>query len=100
MLLNAIPGGLIPPEGITISFRPIRPEEVPADFVSAIGHQDTAVLVSNLLGRPVPANRVSVPPLQSGDTHFVVLYQGPRLPEGTTRLPEGATLVLYEMRAL
>ena len=98
-LLNAIPGALIPPEGININFFPVGPMDVPADVHSAIGHADTAAVVSSILGRDVPAARVNVPMLQPGQSHFLALYQGPRLPEGATQLPAGATLSLYKMTA-
>jgi len=53
-------------------------------FVSAVGHADTAALIG------VPMNRVSVTLTQS-DWLYVAQYKGPRLPEGTTTLPEGAS---------
>lgn len=96
-LLNAIPGSIIPGEGCTMTFSPTTPESVPADIVSAIGHSDTAAVISSLLGRTIPAARVSVPVVNPGDIHFLALYQGPRLPEGATQLPEGATLAFYRM---
>lgn len=52
-------------------------------FVSAVGHADTAALLG------VPMNRVSVK-LAVGDWMYVAQLQGPRLPEGTTVLPEGS----------
>jgi hypothetical protein len=59
--------------------------------VSVVGHADTAVLFSSLLGREIAVNRISVS-LKSGDTLIVGQYSGPRLPEGTSTLPEGATI--------
>lgn len=59
--------------------------------VSVVGHADTAVLFSSLLGREFAVNRISVS-LKSGDTLIVGQYSGPRLPEGTSALPEGATI--------
>jgi len=49
-------------------------------FVSAVGHEGTAKLLSQLLGIPVPVNRVPVW-MEPGDTavHF---YLKKRLPEG------------------
>ena len=99
-LLNALPGGLIPPEGIEISILPCQAGEVNrAAPDSAIGHAETAALVSGLLGQTVPMARITVPTLERGDVHFVALYQGPRLPEGATTLPDGATLRLYKLEA-
>lgn len=51
-------------------------------LISAIGHQDTA----NVLG--VPMNRVNVH-LAKGDIAYVAQLQGGRLPEGSTKLPDG-----------
>lgn len=57
--------------------------------ISAIGHADTAAILSNIMGITVPMNRLSVT-LNKGDYLMVCQYRGPRLPEGTTALPEGA----------
>ena len=59
--------------------------------VSAVGHADTANVFADVLGTPVACNRVSVT-LRHGDTALVGQYSGPRLPEGATTLPEGATI--------
>ena len=59
--------------------------------VSAIGHADTAELFSTILGVKVPCNRVSVT-LKAGDNALLGQYTGPRLPEGATTLPEGASI--------
>lgn len=98
-LLNALPGAIIPAQGISLDIWPTKPEDVPEDVVSAIGHADTATIVSGILGREIPCNRISVPPLKDQDEHYLALYQGPRLPEGTTVLPEGATLTFYRLHA-
>jgi hypothetical protein len=60
-------------------------------FYSAVGHETTAALFSRLLGRYVLA-RKSRPRLAPGDVLLVGQYSGPRLPEGATELPEGATI--------
>ena len=59
--------------------------------VSVVGHADTAAVFADVLGTDVPCNRVSVT-LDKGDTALVGQYSGPRLPEGATSLPEGATI--------
>ena len=59
--------------------------------VSAVGHADTAAVFSSVLGVTVPCNRVTVA-LKEGDVALVGQYSGPRLPEGATSLPEGATI--------
>ena len=58
---------------------------------SAVGHADTAAVFSAVLGVPVPCNRATVA-LKEGDVALVGQYNGPRLPEGATSLPEGATI--------
>ena len=58
---------------------------------SAVGHADTAAVFADVLGVPVPCNRVTVA-LKEGDVTLVGQYSGPRLPEGATSLPEGATI--------
>lgn len=58
---------------------------------SAVGHADTAAVFADVLGVPVPTNRVSVT-LNVGDAALVGQYSGPRLAEGATTLPEGAVI--------
>lgn len=58
---------------------------------SCIGHVDTAAVVSDVLGKKVDANRVTVT-LKKGDCMIIAQYIGPRLTEGTTKLPEGARI--------
>ena len=61
------------------------------NLVSSVGHADTAAVFSNILGVTVPMARVTVT-LVKGDSILVGQYSGPRLLEGATTLPEGATL--------
>ncbi len=58
---------------------------------SAIGHADTAAVFSTVLGVPLSTNRATVT-LQKGDEALVGQYRGPRLPEGSTTLPDDATI--------
>lgn len=60
-------------------------------IVSGVGHADTARIFSGILGTEVPMNRVSID-FGGGDLLLVGQYNGPRLPEGTTELPEGASI--------
>ena len=60
-------------------------------FESIVGHADTAEVFSSLLGLTVPCNRATFK-LEEGTTLVVGQYKGPRLPEGATTLPEGATV--------
>jgi hypothetical protein len=62
-----------------------------AEFESAVGHRDTAAVFSAELGLGVAENRTTVS-LCKGDLAIVGQYRGPRLAEGATTLPEGATI--------
>lgn len=61
------------------------------NHISCIGHEDTVNILSALLGTTVPFNRQTVM-LVPGDELLVAQYVGPRLPEGTKVLPEGARI--------
>lgn len=56
--------------------------ELPSGLISAVGHQDTA----NVLG--VEMNRINIS-LKPEDILYVAQLQGGRLPEGSTKLPDG-----------
>ena len=76
-------------------FREIQVDEVKKiSLESAIGHADTARILSGILGVDISTNRISVT-LNVGDTAIVAQYIGPRLPEGATQLPEGAMIKFY-----
>ena len=66
------------------------------EAVSCIGHSDTAHVVSHLLGREVPCQRISVS-LHQGDVLYVAQLVGGRLPEGSVTLPEGFSLVFRKV---
>ena len=61
------------------------------EWESCVGHADTARLLSSLLAQDVQMRRVSTS-LVVGDELLVAQYNGPRLPEGATSLPEGARI--------
>jgi len=61
---------------------------------SFIGHTDTANVLTTILGVPVTVNRASLI-AQQGEQFIVAQFSGPRLPEGTTSLPEGAVLTFW-----
>ncbi|MEM4709340.1 MAG: DUF1874 domain-containing protein [Fervidicoccaceae archaeon] len=63
-------------------------------FTSYVGHEDTARILSSLLGVEIQYNRASAT-LEPGDVLLVAQYRGPRLPEGATELPEGAEIRFY-----
>jgi Domain of unknown function (DUF1874) len=89
---NAFSLGMLDmPEGADISVRRCEATDVDEKAVSIVGHADTAQLLSAILGREVKVNRVSTT-LLHGDELFVAQYNGPRLPEGATSLPEGAKI--------
>ena len=71
-----------------VSLEAVR--EIRDQLVSAVGHADTAAVLSSLIGIPVPTARVNVA-LKSGDEILIAQLQGGRLPEGATSLPEGAS---------
>lgn len=69
------------------------------DFTSIIGHPDTATVVSSLLKKDVPCNRISVQ-LLKGDILFVAQIVGGRLPAGATTLPDGFKIVFLMVTIL
>lgn len=79
--------------------RPVdNPAGLLADYVAAgcgvvsvVGHADTAAVFAAALGRPVTVNRTSIK-LGKDEKLLVGQYIGPRLPEGATTLPDGATI--------
>lgn len=62
-----------------------------SEVVCGVGHWDTAAVFSSILDLSVPMNRINIK-LNSGDIVIVGQYNGPRLPEGATTLPEGASI--------
>jgi len=66
-------------------------------FSSAVGHQDTANLFSNILDLDVPMNRSTVV-LDQNTALIVGQYSGPRLPEGCTTLPDGARIIWWKVQ--
>lgn len=95
-LCNAFSLGMLESLNVDIAVRPVEAQDV-RDFhereglISAVGHENTAVLFGGLLGFEVGCNRASLS-LKPGDRLIVGQYRGPRLPEGATELPEGATV--------
>lgn len=75
---------------VTIRIKKVSKPDL-ADYVSAIGHTDTA----NVLG--VQPNRINV--TMTPETELLVAQvMGGRLPEGCTTLPEGCTLAFFEVK--
>ena len=65
-------------------------------FRSVVGHQDTANVLTTLLGVEVACNRESVK-LEDGDVLYVAQVTGGRLPEGATTLPAGFELAFLKV---
>ena len=79
-----------------IRVKEVAPSEIPHDVESVIGHKDTASVVSNIVGFETPFNRANLV-MDCDDVLYVAQYKGPRLPEGATRLPEGASINFLEV---
>lgn len=60
-------------------------------FVSAIGHEDTAKILTDKLGLPVAHARVNFS-LNKDTLLIVAQVVGGRLPEGATSLPAGTSI--------
>ena len=93
-LLNAFSANMLEELTALVRFTEISATtmaELAQESVSAVGHADTAALFSAILGIEVPCNRVTVT-LKSGESALLGQYTGPRLPEGATTLPEGASI--------
>ena len=90
--------GLLMEGGVNVSFTEISnlAEIKEAETVSAVGHPDTAAVISDLLGKEVPANRISIN-LEKGDILYVAQIIGGRLPEGCKTLPEDFSLKFYKV---
>lgn len=63
-------------------------------IVSGVGHANTAAILSDILEIEIPENRISLK-FRHKDLILVGQYSGPRLPEGSTSLPEGASIKWY-----
>lgn len=106
-LLNAFSLNLLPVATVAAVYYPITAADA-ANLVhvrgvtSAIGHADTARVVAHLLDVPeraeewaeIAATRPTVKWDGDGDL-LIAQYSGPRLPEGATALPEGATIQFW-----
>lgn len=93
-ILNAFSANMIDRFPANVTFEEISLEEaanMAACSVSAVGHADTAAVFSHVLQQHVSYRRLNVS-LQSGDKALLGQYIGPRLPEGSTRLPRGASI--------
>jgi len=94
-LVNAFSLQMLQKGGL-VRFDEIAPEDIPADVVSAVGHVDTANVLTNMLGFPVSMNRINVV-LDENTELYVAQLVGGRLPEGSTTLPEGFVFKFYRV---
>ena len=78
-MVNEFPSSLKMEEITTADFNEVIKS---GNFISAVGHQDTATLLG------VPCNRINVS-IDKETTLVVAQLVGGRLPEGSTTLPEG-----------
>jgi len=103
-IANAISLNMLPPDMQSggIIFRRITVDEAQrlvreaGQVVSAIGHADTARLVSGQLGIELPSDRRTV--VLGDELMLIAQYVGPRLPEGATELPQGARIEWFLVR--
>lgn len=61
------------------------------NFISAIGHENMSIMLTDVLERHIALNRISVY-LEKSDRCIIAQYNGPRLPEGATTLPDNASI--------
>ncbi len=93
---NAFSLNMLAVKNCQLSVKGVNPRQVAQlldgeVWVSVVGHEPTAKLLSANTGVDIRFNRVTAK-LEKGDTLFVGQYIGPRLEEGATTLPEGATI--------
>lgn len=74
-----------------ITIKTIKKGDIPQDVISVVGHEATSQILTNELGFNVAFNRATLT-LEKGDILYIGQYRGPRLEEGTTILPQGATI--------
>lgn len=98
-LSNAFAISMLDGRDSQLWIRPISPQTIKrhlsaVPWQSAMGHADIARLVGLDIGIDVPVNRVSLK-LGPQDYLYVAQYMGPRLPEGTTELPDGSSISYF-----
>jgi len=102
VITNAFSINMLEREGQDIAFVPVNAVAVKnllrnETWESAIGHANTAAVVSKILDIEIPANRTNVR-LVPGETSLIIAqYHGTRLKEGATELPEGANLEFWQV---
>jgi len=94
-LVNAFSIQMLEKGGL-VRFEEIDATDIPSDVASAIGHADTAAVLSDLLGFEVTLNRAFVT-LDEETELYVAQLVGGRLPEGATTLPEGCQFKFFRV---
>lgn len=83
----------------TLRINPVKPDEIPPNVRSIVGHKSTAKVLTQALGRHVPYNRVSFK-LRSKDTLYVAKYVGERPPEFIEELDEVTKMFFFKVNVL
>lgn len=97
-ILNAISGNMLDLQGSGdlawhgLSLEQVKKLLASGNWVSALGHDDIALLLSEMTGFHLTKNRITNK-LNIGDRAILAQYSGPRLEEGATKLPDGATIL-------
>jgi hypothetical protein len=98
---NAFSLSMLPPEGATVKASPLTVEEAKAllagGYISAVGHESTAAIISLLVGVEVPTNRIAIR-LSRGD-RLIVFQIGIRLAEGQVLSQEEVANLVKEGKA-
>ena len=100
VIANAFSINMIVPSGTTtLTLKPVDIDTIKDiikgnDIISIVGHADTAAVFSTLMGIDIPMNRVSWK-WDNDDILIVGQLTGPRLPEGATTLPDGASITWW-----
>jgi len=97
-IANAFALSMLPTYTTNVEVREVN--ALPTEgYVSIIGHDSLIPILEGITGHTYPVKRISVK-LTDTDTLYVAQYTGPRLPEGATELPEGASLVFLRVRVI
>jgi len=96
-ICNAFSINMLSNDDVSVVFRKLTEDdqilEMTEDAVCCIGHRDLlAVVQAQFPTIPNPKTDRPTVSVTRGDELLVAQYRGPRLPEGTTQLPEGATI--------
>lgn len=93
-LANAFSLNMLPVNSYNINIKEIEVIDaailLSKNINSYVGHADTAIILSRIFNIDIQANRTSFTFSETNNKLLVAQYSGPRLPEGTTELPEGS----------